>query len=339
MSAALVLRGVIGAALVAYVLSGGADFGAGVWDSLARGRRAERERAAIAHAIAPIWEANHIWLILVVVLAFTGFPVAFAVVATALHIPIALALVGIVLRGAAFTFRAYGLQRSDLRSRWGRVFAWSSLLTPVCLGLAVGGMSSGAIVVHGATVGSGFFAGWTSAFALGVGVFTLACVVLLAAVYLAADLAHDVELQEVFRRRAIVCECVTGVCAIAVALLATRDAPGLARQLLVGPATSFVHGGAFLAAVATLWALWRRRFGLARVTVGAQVAAVVIGWGLAMDGDLVQGAVPMRAAGVVPEVVEPVLWTLAASGIVLAPALIWLLRVFKQHRTHTERVG
>jgi cytochrome d ubiquinol oxidase subunit II len=330
MTAALVLRWVIGLALVAYVLTGGADFGAGVWDLLARGRRAARERALIAHAIAPIWEANHIWLILVVVLAFTGFPVAFAVVATALHIPIALALVGIVLRGAAFTFRAYGLQTSDLRDRWGRVFAWSSLLTPVCLGLVVGGMSSGRIVVEDGVVQSGFVAGWTSPFAIGVGVFTLLCMVTLAAVYLACEAAADDELQEAFRRRAIACELVLGVCAAIVAWRASIETPTLFDQLVAGPAAMAVHGAALVAATATLVLLATRRFAIARLTAAAQVAAVVIGWGLAMQGDLVHGAVSMHDAGTVGAVVEPVLWVLAGSSMLLGPALVWLMRVFKR---------
>ena len=338
MTAALVLRWVIGLALVAYVLSGGADFGAGVWDLLARGRRALRERAAIAHAIAPIWEANHIWLILVVVLAFTGFPVAFAVVATALHIPIVLVLVGIVLRGAAFTFRAYGLQSSDLRGRWGRVFAWSSLLTPVGLGLIVAGMSSGEIRLsagHGdqsGLVSSDFFSSWTTSFAASVGVFTLVCMMMLAAVYLAADLVDDPELREAFRGRAIACELIAAVCAATVAWRASIESPALFAELVGGPMALAVHAGAFVAAVATLWALSSRKFAVARVTVGAQVAAVVIGWGLAMDDALVRGAVNMRDAGTVDAVVEPVLWTLAGSGLVVGPALWWLMRVFKHHQ-------
>ncbi len=330
MIAAEVLRWVIGMALVAYVVTGGADFGAGVWDLLARGRGAERERALIADAIAPIWEANHIWIILVVVLAFTGFPVAFAVVATALHIPIAMALVGIVLRGAAFTFRAYGLQRSDLRARWGWVFAWSSLITPVCLGLVVGGMSSGEIVVEDGAVRSGYVAGWTSAFAIGVGVFTLLCMMMLAAVYLAADLDDgDDELREAYRGRAIVCELLTGVAAAGVAGLAAWQVPTLWTNLVRGGTALLVHGGAFTAASLTLWALVTRRFAVARWTAAAQVAAVVIGWGVAMDGALVLGAVDLGNAGVVAEVVAPVLWTLAAGGLLLGPAMWWLMRVFK----------
>lgn len=332
MTAALALRWVLGAALAAYVVTGGADFGAGVWDLLARGPRAQRERAAIAHAIAPIWEANHIWLILVVVLAFTGFPVAFAVVATALHLPIALALVGIVLRGAAFTFRAYGLQTSDLRARWGRVFAWSSVVTPVCLGLVVAGMSHGSIVVEHGHVRSGYFAGWATPFALGVGAFTLVCMVMLAAVYMAADTQGDPELQEVFRRRALACELLAAIAAAMVAVLASVESPALFHNLVHGPGALTVHGIAFAAACTTLWSLATRRFALARVAAAVQVASVVFGWGLAMGDDLVLGAVRMSDAGVVPAVVEPVLWVLAASGLVLGPSLWWLLRVFKLHR-------
>jgi hypothetical protein len=95
-------------ALNAYVLMGGADFGGGLWDLLASGPRRDAQRALIADSIAPIWEANHVWLIVVVVVLFTGFPVAFGTLATVLHIPIALMLIGIVLRGSAFVFRSYG---------------------------------------------------------------------------------------------------------------------------------------------------------------------------------------------------------------------------------------
>src|SRR5687768_10037530 len=96
------LAAVLLAALVLYALSGGADFGGGVWDLLARGPRAAAQREQIAHAIGPIWEANHVWLILVVVVLFAAFPPAFAAIATVLHVPLTLMLIGIVLRGSAF---------------------------------------------------------------------------------------------------------------------------------------------------------------------------------------------------------------------------------------------
>src|SRR3954466_6248314 len=103
----LVLGGVMVVALVIYVLMGGADFGGGVWDLLAAGPRRREQRALIEKALGPIWEANHVWLILVVVLLFAAFPPAFAAISIALHIPLTLFLVGVVFRGSAFTFRSY----------------------------------------------------------------------------------------------------------------------------------------------------------------------------------------------------------------------------------------
>ncbi|MBI3791022.1 MAG: cytochrome d ubiquinol oxidase subunit II, partial [Gemmatimonadetes bacterium] len=138
-----ILAGLMVVALTMYVLLGGADFGGGVWDLLARGPRKAEQRELIADAIGPIWEANHVWLILVVVMLFSCFPPAFARFATLLHVPLVVMLVGIVLRGSAFTFRTYDSQRDDVQVRWGRTFAIASTLTPVTLGVCVGATISG----------------------------------------------------------------------------------------------------------------------------------------------------------------------------------------------------
>src|SRR5690348_15560429 len=140
------LAGVIFLALNAYALLGGADFGGGVWDLLARGPRTERRRELIAEAIGPVWEANHVWLILALVLLFTCFPPAFARLGTRLHIPLSLVLIGIVLRGSAFTFWRYGGgAHGDREQRhWGVIFAVASLITPLLLGTTVGAIASGA---------------------------------------------------------------------------------------------------------------------------------------------------------------------------------------------------
>src|SRR5438874_11877317 len=129
------LGAVILVALVLYALSGGADYGGGMWDLLALGPRAQRQREAIEHAIGPIWEANHVWLILVIVVLFTGFPTAFAVIMTALHIPMTAILVGIVLRGSAFVFRRYDVREVAVHRRWSALFCPSSFFTPFLLRL------------------------------------------------------------------------------------------------------------------------------------------------------------------------------------------------------------
>ena len=197
------LAGAILLALTAYVLLAGADFGGGVWDLFAWGPRRERQRAVIAHAIGPVWEANHVWLILVVVLLFTCFPPAFTRIVIALHIPLTLILVGIVLRGSAFIFRSYGGDDSGGQRRWGRVFAISSLVTPLLLGVAVGTIAAGR--VHrpaGVSFHADFVAPWLTPFGASVGAFTLALFAFLAAVYLTNE-TGEVALREDFRRQAL----------------------------------------------------------------------------------------------------------------------------------------
>src|ERR687893_2196597 len=129
--------------LMFYALLGGADYGGGVWDLFARGRRAGAQRELVAAAIGPVWEANHVWLIFGVVVLFTAFPPAFAALSTALHIPLTLMLIGIVLRGCAFTFRHYDAEADDVQQRWGRLFGMASVVTPILLGVCIGAISTG----------------------------------------------------------------------------------------------------------------------------------------------------------------------------------------------------
>ena len=194
-------------ALNVYVLTGGADFGGGVWDLLASGPRRNQQRQFIAQTIGPIWEANHVWLVLVVVLTFTAFPAAFATLGTVLHLPLAVMLVGIVLRGAAFVFRSYGSRSREQRRNWGRTFAVASTLTPLLLGIVIGAISTGAVGAAQARIGAAtfrdvFVAPWWSPFPVAVGVLALALFAMLAAVYLAYE-THDEALREDFRRRAL----------------------------------------------------------------------------------------------------------------------------------------
>ena len=325
----------LGVAVAAYALTAGADFGGGLWDLLASGPRRERQRELIADAIAPIWEVNHIWMIFIVVLLFTVFPTAFAVVTTALHLPMLLALIGIVLRGSAFVFRAYGMQPDAVRARWGRTFAWASTLTPVFLGTILAALSSGEITIARdgdlVQVTSGFFAGWTSPVALAVGAFALALFALLAAVYLArdAELTGEPELSDDFRRRALISEAVSGVLAALVLWLVWTDCPALFGGLLLAPWSLPAQVLTAIVAGATISALWFRRYNAARILVMAQVALVVLGWGLAMDGHLLLPGLHLTEAGAQPAVLASLPWVLAGGSVILVPALIWLFRLFK----------
>ncbi len=197
----IIIAGIMIVSLVFYALLGGADYGGGVWDLFAFGKRAKQQRELISDAIGPVWEANHVWLILVIVILFTAFPLAFSVISTALHVPLTLLLIGIVLRGTAFTFRTYDVQRDDVQRRWSLVFSIASIFTPVLLGVTLGAIASGTIRVENGVVTTGFFNSWLAPFPFAVGFFALALFAFLAAVYLTSE-TNDKNLQVDFRRRA-----------------------------------------------------------------------------------------------------------------------------------------
>jgi len=330
----LLVFALLGVAVTVYALTAGADFGGGVWDLLASGPRREAQRELIAEAIAPIWEVNHIWMIFVVVVLFTVFPIAFAVVLTALHIPLLLVLVGIVLRGSAFVFRAYGLQPDEARARWGRVFAWASTITPVFLGMTFAALSSGHIHVNLETeeITSGFFAGWLGGLALATGLFALVLFALLAAVYLAreAEQRAQPELSADFRKRALICEALAFVLALLVLWRAYVESPTLFSGLLEVPWSIPAQLATAAAAGAAIFALVRGHVAAARVAVMIQVALIVLGWGLAMDGHLLLPNLHVADAGAEPAVLAALPAVLLGGTVVFAPALWWLFRVFRK---------
>jgi cytochrome d ubiquinol oxidase subunit II len=318
---------VMGAGVVAYALTGGADFGGGIWHLFARGPKAAEQKKLIERAIAPIWEANHVWLIFVIVLLFSAFPRAFAVIATALHVPIGVALLGIVMRGSAFVFHAYDLRPGPRSTRWATTFGVSSLFTPLALGDVLGAVSTGAIRWDGTNVTSGFASGWPTPFALATGLFATLLFMLLAAVYLAAE--AEGALAETFRRRALAMEAIAGAAAFAVFALSASGAPELYAGLADSTFTVPIQLVTAVAAFSTMGLLYRRKFSIARFTAASQVALVVVGWGLAMGNRIVVPDVTLENAGVNPGVVGALLVALAAGAALLAPSLWYLYRVFK----------
>jgi cytochrome d ubiquinol oxidase subunit II len=345
-------------ALVAYGLSGGADFGGGVWDLLARGPRAARQRQLIAHSMGPIWEANHIWLILAIVVLFTAFPPAFARIATVLHLPLLLMLLGIVARGAAFSFRSYGRPDGEAAGPWGRVFAVASLITPLLLGIVVGAIARGS--ARPPSSAADFLTAWIGPFPFAVGAFALALFAFLAAVYLAhdarrgaaegppsavaaaavddgangADGAHGAEpskpsqLSEDFRRRALASGVLLAPLAAGVLAVAAREAPRLLHGLIRTPWSWALHALTAACALTALAALARRRLGLARAAAAAQVALILAGWALAQYPYLVPPDLTLAAAAAPAETLRALLAALAAGALLLLPAFFYLYRVF-----------
>ena len=324
------VAGVMLISLVIYMLTGGADFGGGIWDLFAMGRRAKAQRALITEAIAPIWEANHVWLIVIVVLLFVAFPVAFAAISTALHIPLTLMLIGIVLRGSAFVFRTYDVQSDTTHRRWSQVFAVASAITPIMLGITLGAVASGAIHVdvESGQVETDFISAWFAPFPFVIGFFTLTLCALLAAVYLTLETA-DSGLQEDFRRRALIAAVSVGAMAGLSFLLSAEGAPTI-RQGLSGTSWSIpFHILTGAVALWAIWTLWKRQFRLARILVPIQVTLIVFGWGFAQYPYLVTPDLTFSNVAAPDAVLRPMLIILGVGGVLLAPAFWYLYAVFK----------
>src|SRR5207244_2028872 len=217
--------------------------------------RRERQRELIADAMGPVWEANHVWLVLALVLLFTCFPPAFARLGTLLHIPLSLVLIGIVLRGSAFTFWRYGGQGDEAQRHWGVIFAVASVITPLLLGTTVGAIASGALGEGGRGKGEGFYgiyvAPWLTPFALSVGLFALVAFAFLAAVYLTLE-AKDRELQEDFRRRALGAGLALFGAAVVVLVLSGSGAPRVRAGLILASWAAPLHLVTAAAAIAAL---------------------------------------------------------------------------------------
>jgi len=326
---ALVLAGAVMVGLTAYVLMGGADFGGGVWDLFASGPRKQQQRALIAEAIGPIWEANHVWLILVVVLLFVCFPAVFARISVALHIPLTLMLIGIVLRGSAFTFRTYDSQRDDVQRRWGLLFSWASLITPLLLGVSAGAVAAGSLPAATPTdFVEGFVAPWLQPFPFAVGTLALTLMAYLAAVYLTVE-AFDGDLQDDFRRRAIASGVAVFLVAMMTLALARGGAPLVWRGLTSSRWAPLYHAMVAAAALTAFWALFTRRTRLARMAAAAQASLILWGWAAVQYPYLIPSDLTIENSAAPPATLKLVVIALIAGLVLLVPSLVYLFRVFK----------
>ncbi len=318
----------------AYAILAGADFGGGVWDLLARGPRKQAQRRAIGVAMGPVWEANHVWLIFIIVVLFTAFPPAFAAMNVALFWPLHLVLVGIVLRGAAFVFRAHGHEAAGAPLDWGRVFGAASVVTPVLLGSCLGAISAGHLRVTNGTVAPGGEMAWLAPFPLAVGLLALAVCAYLAAVYV--TLETEGPLREDFRRKGLEAWLVGGVISMGTLLLARTEAPRLWEALTTLPTGLVVVAGVLLAPASGL-ALSRRRFVRARVFAAGQVVLLLSGWAMAQWPFLVYPDLTVADSAAPAATLRAVLWVVPIGMLLLVPSLWYLFAVFKGENPAAQR--
>ncbi|MFD4912663.1 cytochrome d ubiquinol oxidase subunit II [Streptomyces virginiae] len=311
-------------AIAAYACGGGVDYGAGFWDLLAGGaERGKRPRWLVDHAMAPVWEVNNVWLIFVLILMWTGFPVFFQTVFTALWLPLALAAVGMVLRGAGFALRK-PTRRLAARRVYGAVFAIASLLTPFFLGTVIGGVASGQ-VAPGTTASADAWANTTSIMA---GLVAVAATAFLGAVFLSVDARRfdAPDLVRYFRIRAW---------AGSAALLVL----GVIGLTVTDPHASYVHHGlthgaglglllASLAALAvTAWLVAGPAAGWARYSAVAVVALGIAAWGFAQHPYLVPTSLTVQQGAGASAPLQWMLIVAAVALVLIGPALVVLYRL------------
>jgi cytochrome d ubiquinol oxidase subunit II len=338
MTLAAVIAAAMFVGVIAYALLGGADFGSGFYDLTAGGgERGAELRTLIDHSIGPVWEANHVWLIYVLVMWWTGFPKAFAAATTTLFIPLMLVLAGIVLRGASFAFRKFAATFGQARL-FGAVFAGSSLITPFFFGTVTGAIASGRLPAagYGAPVGS-----WVNPTSLVGGCLAVTTCVFLAGVYLTGDATHvgNTELAERLR-----------LCTLAVGLVGAlivfgglypvlHDARTLSHGLL-GRALPLLVVAALAGAV-TLVLLYRRRlsgvilgrsFPIARIFAATAVTAVVAGWGVGQYPWMLVDQMTIADAAGATSTLAALLVVVALAVVIVLPALSYLLWF-----THTDK--
>ena len=313
--------------IAAYALFGGADFGGGIWDLLAgSAERGAAPRELIDESITPVWEANHVWLIFILVLLWTAFPPAFAAIMTALFAPLSVSLLGIVLRGVGFAFR-HTAQRLRMQQLTGALFAASSLITPFFMGTVVGAVATGQVPTHPA---GNVLAAWTSATAILTGFLFVAACAYISAVFLVLDARHrgHQELTRYFAGRATAAGVLTGALAGGTLAELSVSSPhvfaGLTGIALPLVAASIAAG---IAVLAMIWLRWYHLLVL-RATAAIAVATVVWGWGLAQYPYLFPTSLPL-AAGSAPTaslVAEFVVTGLAVLLVAPGFALLYLLQ-------------
>jgi cytochrome d ubiquinol oxidase subunit II len=323
-SAAVAVAVAMFAGLAAYALFGGADFGSGFYDlSAGGGRRGAEIRTQIDHSIGPVWEANHVWLIYVLVLAWTAYPTAFAAVMTTLQVPLLLALLGIVARGASFAFRKFAPTYGQARL-FGVVFAGSSLIAPFFLGTVAGSIASGRVPAGG---GGNPIDSWVNPTSLFTGAIAVGSCAFLAGAFLAADAARagHLELSESLRKRALAVGTVTGVLVVGALAPIRNDAPTLGAKL-TGRAAPLI-ALSVIAGTLALWLLLLRAYAWARVGAVLAVAAVVAGWGVAQYPWLLVDQLRITDGAGSPATLHALLVVVGLAAVLVLPALGYLYRL------------
>jgi cytochrome bd ubiquinol oxidase subunit II len=308
-----------------YTVLGGADFGAGFWQLVAgRGKQADEVRDEAHHAMAPVWEANHVWLIFVLTVVWTAYPAAFGSIASTLSIPLFIAGIGIVMRGGAYALRG-GTRTAGEQRRVDTVFALSSVLTPFALGTVIGAIASER--VHLGNPGGSLVTSWLNPTSIAIGVLAVASGAYTSAVFLSGDAERhgDGALVERFRARALGAGLAAGAVAIGALIVLHFDAERIFRRLTQGVGLPALVASV-IAGIATLALVWRRRYEPARYLAALTVAATIAGWALAQNPVFLKG-LTVREAAAGHDTLVAVVVAILVGALLLFPSLALLFRL------------
>ena len=323
--------------IAAYSVAGGVDYGAGLWDLLAgRGAEADRVRSLIDHAMAPVWEANNVWLVLAIVICWTGFPLLFAWVFASLYPLYAIALLGVILRGAFFAFR-HVAEGPGFQRRTGVVFGISSLLTPFFFAASLGAIASGRVAVGGPTMS--VLAACFSPMSISFGLVSLSATAFSGASFLVGDARRYgmPDMVDYFRRRAVIAAGALIVMGSLALVIIGVEAPGLLRAMLFGFGTPFAVITIVLTPIVG-WLLWRRLFRGYRLLTVAAVSSLVLAWGLAQSPFMLPGALTIAQAAA-PAATQVLLIIVTAAVVVLILPALGLLVYLDQRNVLESSTG
>lgn len=320
---------ILGVSFLLYTVLGGADFGAGILELFA-GRRGER---VISKAIAPVWEANHVWLILAVVILFTAFPTVYSSLSLVLHIPLMIILLGIICRGSAFTFRHYDIQEGGAHKYYTALFVISSFVTPMFLGITLGAMILGRITFD-TSVGfyEMFVAPWLNVFCIAMGVFSTCLFAYIAAVFLTSEAQTELG-QSRYRRLSQRAMLFTAAAAVLLFVAAEAQAHSLWDEFLRSNLSIICLIAACLLVPAVIYYLHKHKVVALRIAIGAQVTAILAGWFAIQYPVLIHVKngehLTFYNTHAPDATLTQLLIALIVGLLLVVPAFIYLFRVFK----------
>jgi len=318
-----------------YCLLGGADFGAGIIELLEKKQFKERTRNLVSEAMAPIWEANHMWLIIAVVVLFNAFPIVYTQLLVSLSIPLILMLIGIILRGTAFTFRHYDAIKDSSQELYSKVFEYSSLIVPFFFGLIVGSIISGKIVTDPSSFYEGYINPWLNLFSISTGIFVASLFSFTASVFLTSEISDKRVLDDFIlkSKKSIVAAVISGLLVFISSLI---DHVHFFESFF----SNYLSIGLMVVATAVLPLLWKilekGLKWLSRFLVGAQLLFILGAFYLVYFPVLVKlqgGNYLTFYNSAAPEITLNYLgWALIVGSLIIFPALFYLLKVFKTEK-------